>query len=1030
MASQQDLLAEAHRREVMELNDKLRKIQTQLAQACEHAETRPKLIKLEDDSFENRGPQRMSTSNDSVTGFHRSMTEDTAAGAAEQDPPAPPLPPPPRLQLELMPGEMPSPPQEELPPTEDWRRKTLQGFSGAMGGSKQVATTPSGCPPTVVLPMSLAKSDNSDVSSFMPIILQKASSVESHDDVPGVPSMPLSDADSSEDETVSDGEAPEPLLPFPSANNPVLACRRLSRRQDLGIVADRLAGSTLPTADPIQPTDMTSPTGATAYRGSVATGGNASSYPETPPPRPRTTLAQAKSDQPWPLWLDVLANMGDDVVEVHKPPESNRGSALSGASSDRKIMLRRSHLHIKDTPTGAIHHLLRALVLHPSSEKRLIWVFSSFLFIMYDVVFIPLSTFDLDIDDFESGVAWIIAMYWTANLIVSTFMGYHDRFAVELRFQKTFMRYAKTWLMPDLFLVTIDWYIIVRATSSRNEASSARAVKSLYIARAFRLLRLVRVARLPSSLREATLFLMRSEYTSLSAGIVKHLAFILLINHFIACMWYTLGNDSKNGWVKQAKFLRSDDSWEMRYFTSLHWSLTQFTPASMEVTPQNLKERVFAVSVLVFAMVSFSSFVSSITNLMNHLRSLKSVESKQFAKLERYLQDNGISFALNMRVKRYLDHWISEAKRRPQEKDVEMLVKLSEPLRMEIHYESFRPILIRHPFFAHYEEMNMQAMRKLCHAALRSVLLSTGDDLFHNGEMAKAMYFVKSGELVYRRPFGHMTDKLEEGHWISEMVLWRPWEHVGTVTAITESSLMALDASSFHTIFMETQTHHKLSEEDAIAYAFKATEILAEVPPKDLTDLDDAEIYEASRIAHDCFSKEHTHDVHESEISAIHGGLLGAAAAGMGHLLGGGWMGHVNSERSGSKGKPDRNSGHRTSLSDHRVSLTRNSRRACEVEKACESQPSSTLVGAFGAVIDLGAVRDSRLRSPSTAAPQKKGGGAFARLSSRLSHRGSEGGASQEILPRPSMQGVSPSMSRTSTTMSSDSEHVHQSRSS
>ena len=38
-------------------------------------------------------------------------------------------------------------------------------------------------------------------------------------------------------------------------------------------------------------------------------------------------------------------------------------------------------------------------------------------------------------------------------------------------------------------------------------------------------------------------------------------------------------------------------------------------------------------------VTGMATSVSSITNTMNHLRSLKSVETKQLAKLERYLQD-------------------------------------------------------------------------------------------------------------------------------------------------------------------------------------------------------------------------------------------------------------------------------------------------------------------------------------------------------------------------------------------------------
>merc|ERR1719181_2010605 len=92
------------------------------------------------------------------------------------------------------------------------------------------------------------------------------------------------------------------------------------------------------------------------------------------------------------------------------------------------------------------------------------------------------------------------------------------------------------------------------------------------------------------------------------------------------------------------------------YTTSLHWSLTQFTPASMEVYPENARERTFAIVVLVFALVTFSSFVSSITNAMTHLRNMNSEFEKQLLVFQRYLRYHRISTPLAVRMRRHLEH--------------------------------------------------------------------------------------------------------------------------------------------------------------------------------------------------------------------------------------------------------------------------------------------------------------------------------------------------------------------------------------
>merc|ERR1719420_2887739 len=117
-------------------------------------------------------------------------------------------------------------------------------------------------------------------------------------------------------------------------------------------------------------------------------------------------------------------------------------------------------------------------------------------------------------------------------------------------------------------------------------------------------------------------------------------------------------------WVDRQGFATA--SLEYRYATSLHWSLTQFTPASMEVIPHNVGERFFSVGVLLFALIIFSSFVSSITAAMTRMRNLNSDNNNNLSKLRRYLRDHKVSAKLAIRIKRYVEHTIAETQQRIQ----------------------------------------------------------------------------------------------------------------------------------------------------------------------------------------------------------------------------------------------------------------------------------------------------------------------------------------------------------------------------
>merc|ERR1719313_3114194 len=95
------------------------------------------------------------------------------------------------------------------------------------------------------------------------------------------------------------------------------------------------------------------------------------------------------------------------------------------------------------------------------------------------------------------------------------------------------------------------------------------------------------------------------------------------------------------GWIEFHGF--EDAPLGYQYLSSLHWTLTQFTPAGMEVYPHNAAERAFSVVVLLFALIFFSSYLSSITMAMTALRNLNAHSTQQMTLLRRFLNERQIS---------------------------------------------------------------------------------------------------------------------------------------------------------------------------------------------------------------------------------------------------------------------------------------------------------------------------------------------------------------------------------------------------
>merc|ERR1719393_983832 len=80
------------------------------------------------------------------------------------------------------------------------------------------------------------------------------------------------------------------------------------------------------------------------------------------------------------------------------------------------------------------------------------------------------------------------------------------------------------------------------------------------------------------------------------------------------------------------------------------------------------------------------------------------------------------------------------------------------------------------------------------------------------------MVFVSSGEFHYcadeavlastsrntdRLAYSCGTDLIKPGHFLCEAVLWTRWNHQGELTAMQDSSVMAIDALSFGAVIVQ-----------------------------------------------------------------------------------------------------------------------------------------------------------------------------------------------------------------------------------
>eukprot|EP00812_Abedinium_dasypus_P010251 NODE_387_length_1609_cov_361.079151.p1 GENE.NODE_387_length_1609_cov_361.079151~~NODE_387_length_1609_cov_361.079151.p1 ORF type:complete len:516 (+),score=223.79 NODE_387_length_1609_cov_361.079151:3-1550(+) len=457
----------------------------------------------------------------------------------------------------------------------------------------------------------------------------------------------------------------------------------------------------------------------------------------------------------------------------------------------------------------------------------------------YDIIQIPLVIGTL-VEPTEHGLLvamfWVTLIFWSADCPLSLLTGHNIPSGVEYRVTAVAMLYAKTWLIPDLFVVSLDWSFIVldrSADSSSRTVRTAKVMRILRIARSVRLLRLAKLKRAMEEVQDR----IPNEHTRILIEVFKQIGMIVAMAHYIACAWYGIGSSQSEeggtidvGWVY--RYNLTGRSLGYKYSTSLHWALTQFTPASMEVTPCNSYERFYTLAVLLFAMIVFSTFLSTLTQLTARMRGLAERKDIQISLLRRYMRASDVDAGLQARIKKYVGDIEELETACLKEQDVAFIQVLSRPLRMELKLVTCSTVLAKHPFFAHMSQSSPPALRELCSFALKDLLFCRGDEVFTEGERndTVSIMFVEQGVLAYHQVQQGSTTledgercaslclqaKLRHGQWCCEASLWAEnWVHMGTLLVCRSCQLVGVCPKEFIRI---AEQHTQFGRE-AVFYA-------------------------------------------------------------------------------------------------------------------------------------------------------------------------------------------------------------------
>lgn len=445
---------------------------------------------------------------------------------------------------------------------------------------------------------------------------------------------------------------------------------------------------------------------------------------------------------------------------------------------------------------------LRRFIVHPSSPQRVTWDAFSLIVVVYDLLTMPLQVFGFDSLRVAGYLHLVTAVFWSCDMPATFCTAFYKDGVIVGYPSRIAQHYMMRTFFLDLVLVVSDWIILGIPSGGDNASDfvdAARIGKVVRLVRLMRIFRLLRVAKfLEVSARLADMLVTSCNYSEGLWGFIgmfKLIFSVVVINHFIACAWYSVGNREpyEQTWIKP--LVEEDANQWYRYVVSFHWTIAQFTPAPNNYHPQNCSERTFAIGTLLLGFTMFSSFLGSITSMITYLRKSAQTRTQEDMKVREFLSQNSISVSLGNNIISYLRTNRQQARRRVLEVDAVALQRLPGLLLMELHWETHQKVLDQHPLFLQVTKDNQVLARDLCHEALSQVAVVRGHELFQQGGKATAAFSILSGSLDYSFLLTPHADEqsvtLGSGEWLCEAVLWIKSKHRGNCCARSTAATVA-----------------------------------------------------------------------------------------------------------------------------------------------------------------------------------------------------------------------------------------------
>ncbi|XP_060799476.1 potassium voltage-gated channel subfamily H member 2a [Neoarius graeffei] len=393
-------------------------------------------------------------------------------------------------------------------------------------------------------------------------------------------------------------------------------------------------------------------------------------------------------------------------------------------------------------------------ILHYSPFKA-VWDWVILLLVIYTAIFTPYSAAFLLSDEEEAArqrcgyscsplnvVDLIVDIMFVIDIVINfrtTYVNTNDE--VVSQPGRIAVHYFKGWFLIDLVAAIPFDLLIYR--------SGEETTTLIGLLKTARLLRLVRVARKLDRYSEygaAVLFLLMCTFA--------------LIAHWLACIWYAIGNversgSSRIGWLDSLgeqlgkpyneTIPSSGPTIKDKYVTALYFTFSSLTSVGFgNVSPNTNPEKIFSICVMLIGALMYASIFGNVSAIIQRLYSGTARYHTQMLRVREFIRFHQIPNPLRQRLEEYFQHAWSYT----NGIDMNAVLKgFPECLQADICLHLNRSLL-----------QNCKAFKGSTKGCLRALAMKfktthapPGDTLVHAGDVISDLYFISRGSIEILR---------------------------------------------------------------------------------------------------------------------------------------------------------------------------------------------------------------------------------------------------------------------------------------